>query len=169
MLVTAIAQGYKEIYLTGIDFYMGGGADYAFDVTDKKIAQLLPSLKDKNYQPPVHHRKVDSAFIRMALKEKDLKLYCLSPTSAIAEILPLAPIQRERDDFSILPKPQGYICDFVDLPNRRQGKTRIEKIKQILAREGFDSSLKKNIFFIFVRDFLLVLRAFFVLIRHIRK
>ena len=33
MLYTAIAQGYKEIYLTGIDFYRGGGGiDYAFKV-----------------------------------------------------------------------------------------------------------------------------------------
>lgn len=172
MLITAIAQGYKEIYLTGIDFYTGGGTDYAFEVKNKKIANLLP-FNLKNYQSPVHNQEIDRAFIHLALKIKDIKLYAISPDTPLCELLPLAPIQREKDQFKILPKPQGYICDLIDLPSNdakyAHSNLWVRKIKGILLEVNLYNQAKKNLFFILMNDFLFCLNVLVILIKKIRE
>lgn len=173
MLITAIAQGYKEIYLTGIDFYTGGGTDYAFDVKNKKIRDLVPNFKKENFSPRVHSQEIDQAFIRMALKMEGLNIYAISPDSPLCEILPLAPIQKEQNRLKVLPKPEGYICDLVDLPEGCEEEYRpnflIQKIKRILLKNNFYEQAKKNVFFILARDLFFCLRVFIVLIKNITK
>lgn len=173
MLITAIAQGYKEIYLTGIDFYTGGGTDYAFDIKDKKIRDLVPDFKKEDFISRVHSQEIDQAFIRMALKMEGLNIYTISPDSPLCEILPLAPIQKEQNQFKVLPKPEGYICDLVDLPEGFEEEYRpnflIRKFKRILLKNNLYGQAKKNIFFILASDFFFCLRVFIVLIKNIAK
>lgn len=172
MLITAIAQGYKEIYLTGIDFYMGGGTDYAFEIKNKKIGKLLP-FNLKNYQSLVHSQEIDQAFIRLALKIKGINLYAISPDTPLCEMLPLAPIQREKDPYEILPKPEGYICDLIDLPKKQGEKSHsnlwVQKVKGILVETNLYNQAKKNLFFILMNDFLFCLKVLITLIKNIGR
>lgn len=116
MLYTAIAQGYKEIYLTGIDFYRGGGVDYAFEIRSKSsLSKKLPSFDDKQFQSPCHNESIDTKFIQLALSIPEIKLYAISPNSALSEILPLAPVCNP-SEFEVEAKPEGYICDLIQPP-----------------------------------------------------
>lgn len=49
MCAVAIALGYKEIYLTGIDFYQNGSS-YAFDTKQENLLKLAPNFKNDNSQ-----------------------------------------------------------------------------------------------------------------------
>lgn len=115
MLIVALAQGYREIYLTGIDFYLGGGLDYAFDVRgDRELNRILPAFNQKNFKDNVHHHNVDLSAIWLAKSLENVKLYALSPESAICEFLPLG--EKQNNYFDALSKPSGHICDLVPLP-----------------------------------------------------
>lgn len=107
MLITAIAQGYREIYLTGIDFYEGGGTDYAFEVKNKKLGEIDSNFNLENFTTKVHHREIDIAFLRLALSLPELKLYSLSPSSSLSQIIPLAPTQAFCKTFRI----EGKACN----------------------------------------------------------
>lgn len=116
MLYTAIAQGYKEIYLTGIDFYKGGGADYAFKINCKSIlTKKVPSFCNKKFQSLCHDRKIDCHFLDLALSIPEIKIYALSPSTDLCEVLPLAPIQNHIQ-FEVKDKPKDYIHDLIQPP-----------------------------------------------------
>lgn len=119
MLVTALAQGYTEIYLTGIDFYEGSKA-YAFDFDgDRLVNQRIPAfieLHEHGVKDPVHSKEVDVEAIKLALSLEGVKLYALSPSSPLSRLIPLAP--NLGGSFDLVSKPKGFICDFVELPQR---------------------------------------------------
>ncbi|RDU71417.1 alpha-2,3-sialyltransferase [Helicobacter brantae] len=122
MLIVALAQGYKEIYLTGIDFYEAGGLSYAFDMGGKSnLAEKMPTFTQEDFRDEVHEKNVDIEALKLALSLQDIKLYSLAPQSTMSEIVPLAPIQGT--DFELLAKPKDYICDFVPLPQKEEKPT----------------------------------------------
>lgn len=144
MLITAIAQGYKEIYLTGIDFYVGGGVDYAFEVKgDTQLNRILPAFNDENFKDSVHNKDVDVSAIKLAQSLEGIKLYAISPDTPLCEILPLAPVQEGSDHFEVFSKPEGYICDLVSLP--------LEKLEEDRANSSRDS--KDFLIGAFLNDF----------------
>lgn len=115
MMIVALAQGYREIYLTGIDFYESGGLSYAFDMSGKSnLAEKVPTFTQEGFRDEVHEKNVDIEALKLALSLKDVKLYSLTPQSSLAELIPLAP--RQDTNFTLVDKPQGYICDFMPLP-----------------------------------------------------
>ncbi len=162
MLIVAIVQGYKEIYLTGIDFYDGGGVDYAFSVKNKKnLLEALPTFRKKDFKDRVHSKELDLKAIEIAKKIEKIKIYCLNPNSLLSKIVPLAPI-REECFIKIEDKPEDSIRDFVQLPN--QSKEILEtnklfkKFKIFLKQEGFFDVASKNLFFRILRDFVFFIK-----------
>ena len=116
MMIVALAQGYREIYLAGIDFYEAGGLSYAFDMSGKSnLAEKMPTFTQEGFRDEVHEKNVDIEALKLALSLKDVKLYSLTPQSSLAELIPLAP--RQDTSFTLVDKPQGYICDFMQIPN----------------------------------------------------
>lgn len=115
MLIVAIAQGYKEIYLTGIDFYENGGLSYAFNVKNKKNLILqMPSFAYDDFRDLAHSKNVDIEAIRIAMQIQEIKLYCLNNSGLLSKLLPLAPKRNLK--FEVLSKPDDFICDFIELP-----------------------------------------------------
>lgn len=115
MMIVALAQGYREIYLTGIDFYESGGLSYAFDIGGKSnLAEKVPTFTQEGFRDEVHEKNVDIEALKLALSLQDVKLYSLAPQSSLAELISLAP--RQDTSFTLVDKPQGYICDFMPLP-----------------------------------------------------
>ncbi|WP_104747437.1 alpha-2,3-sialyltransferase, partial [Helicobacter pametensis] len=90
MLYTALAQGYKEIYLVGIDFYESGQTDYAFEIKNKNIGKIIPNFNKEEISQP-HTKEVDLSFIQLAQKMDGITLYSLSPSSPMSKFIPLAP------------------------------------------------------------------------------
>lgn len=112
MMIVALAQGYREIYLTGIDFYENGGLSYAFDMENKtQLVEKVSTFAQKDFKDEVHEKNVDIETIKLALQIPHLKLYSLNPNSSMSELLPLAPICNS--NFELQDKPKDYICDFV--------------------------------------------------------
>lgn len=115
MLIVALAQGYKEIYLTGIDFYEDGGLSYAFSTHGKtELLKRMPSFGQEGFQDVVHEKNVDLEAIKLALKLPDVKLYSLNPKSSLSKFVPLAP--KQNHSFDLLSKSKNCICDFLPLP-----------------------------------------------------
>lgn len=156
MLYTAIAQGYKEIYLTGIDFYMGGGVDYAFNIDSKSnIAKRISAFKNSAFKDKCHTQNLDIQFIQLALSLPDIKLYAITPNSALSEILSLSPVQNHQN-FEVENKPEGYICDWITPPFR-------SPFKQKLKDNGING---KNIFVKATMDLIQIFKAIVYVLRN---
>lgn len=172
MLIVALAQGYREIYLTGIDFYENGGLSYAFDMGGKTLLkERMPTFAKEDFKDEVHEKNVDIEAIKLALQIPDLKLYSLNPSSSMSELLPLAPICDS--SFELKDKPKGYICDFVPLPQDEVKKPEAstpppikKKIKAFLQNSGIT---KDNVFIKISLDLLKFVRAILIVGRKILK
>lgn len=116
MTIVAIAQGYKEIYLTGIDFYEGGGTDYAFDIQNKaNLKSILPQFSEKNFKDSMHSKEVDIHALQTIKQLEDITLYSLTPETTLSRLIPLAP-KTNSNPINPIPKPKGFICDTIPLP-----------------------------------------------------
>lgn len=159
MLYTAIAQGYREIYLTGIDFYRGGGIDYAFAINPKSnLAQKYPSFRNPAFRDIAHSQDLDVHFIQLALSIPEIKIYAISPDSTLCELLPLAPIQNQTQ-FVVEKKPSGYICDLMQSPN----SVYVSSFRQKLKKYGLD---RRNLYIRMLLDFVKIVKAIFCIIKN---
>lgn len=157
MLYTAIAQGYREIYLVGIDFYRGGGIDYAFKIENKgNLVQKIPNFKETSFKSFYHYEDLDIQFIQLALSIPEIKIYAISPDSALCEFLPLAQIQN-KNQFKIEDKPNGYICDLMQPPSFCLPS------KQKLEDHGIDT---KNIYVKAILNLIQLCKAIFFALKN---
>ena len=92
MLITALAQGYTEIYIVGLDFYKKGGLDYAFNSSKPNLINISPHFGDETYKNKDHTEKTDVAGLKMAQNIPGVKIYSISEISPVNEYLPLSPI-----------------------------------------------------------------------------
>lgn len=125
MLIVALAQGYREIYLTGIDFYESGGTSYAFDTKKSGLIDKIPNFGKENFSDDVHEKNVDIKAIQLALQLENVKLYSLNPNTSLSQIVPLAP--KIKSFFTLQDKPKDYINDFIPLPNSSKSPPPPEK------------------------------------------
>lgn len=184
MLYTAIAQGYREIYLVGIDFYRGGGIDYAFKIENKgNLVQKIPNFKETSFKSFYHYEDLDIQFIQLALSIPEIKIYAISPDSALCEFLPLAQIQN-KNQFKIEDKPNGYICDLMQppsfcLPSKQKLEDHGIDTKNIYVhdliqppRHSFNQKLKdygisnKNIYIKAILDLIHLCKAIFFALKN---
>lgn len=97
-------------------FIWGGGVDYAFNIDSKSnIAKRIPAFKSSVFQDKSHTQNLDIQFIQLALSLPDIRLYAITPNSALSEILSLSPVQNHQS-FEVENKPKGYICDWITPP-----------------------------------------------------
>ncbi|PCM56634.1 alpha-2,3 sialyltransferase, partial [Campylobacter sp. BCW_8712] len=91
MCAVAIALGYKEIYLSGVDFYQNGSSYYAFDTKQKNLLKLAPDFKNDRSHYIGHSKNTDIKALEFLEKTYKIKLYCLCPNSLLANFIELAP------------------------------------------------------------------------------
>lgn len=90
MCAVAIANGYKKIFLAGLDFYKGGAAQYGFQHKQNNILQLVPGFKKQYSQSEVHSRDFDVEALNFLSQKYGVEIYSLSPTSESVKYFPLS-------------------------------------------------------------------------------
>ncbi|OEV44255.1 alpha-2,3 sialyltransferase [Campylobacter jejuni] len=139
MCATAVALGYKNIYLTGIDFYDDNNNMYAFESKQHNMLSLLSNFKNKDSVYEAHSKNFDLETL-IFLKEKyNVNFYTLNENSPISKYIDLAPI--ENSNFILKDKPSNYINDIL-IPNSKY-KNPIHKIQ---------NQLKQNIYYKLFKD-----------------
>ncbi len=142
MLLVGAINGYREIYMSGIDFYEGKA--YAFKHKKKGILKVSPDFYDKA-KSSFHTRQTDIEAMKLIQKEFGLKIYCVSKESKLSEVFPLADKKREMGDVEA--KPKNAIKDVL-----------IPKVKNPLEIKVLR---RQNIYKILIKDFLTGSRGVF--------
>ncbi|EOI0502918.1 alpha-2,3-sialyltransferase [Campylobacter coli] len=141
MCAVAIALGYKEIYLTGIDFYQNGSS-YAFDTKQKNLLKLVPNFKNDNSQYIGHNKNTDIKALEFLEKTYKINLYCLNPNSSLANFIEIAPNLNSR---FIAQEKNNYTKDILIPP-----KEAYEKFSKNINFKK--SKIKENIYFKIIKD-----------------
>lgn len=113
--VTAVAMGYKKIYITGIDLYLGT-QDYAFDSKKNNLVNLMPAFKEKISNGSWHSAQTDIDILKHLQDLYDVEIYLVSPTSPLSEYFPLAPkmgFGEQNRHQLCFPKPKDCLKDIV--------------------------------------------------------
>ncbi|WP_104749705.1 alpha-2,3-sialyltransferase [Helicobacter cynogastricus] len=139
MLISAIALGYQEIYLAGIDFYATGLGHFYPDSSRFFILD----------HAPMHTKELDMQAIELA--QQYAQLYALIPNSALSAILPLSPHKNalSQEGMQALhlghEKPPGYTQDILTASPKTSPKTSMPigrkiLLKRVLSGAGLDPS-----------------------------
>lgn len=94
MCAVAVACGYKEIYLAGIDFYDASTATYAFTSKDKNINRLIGGVDKakKAYQNAnnFHNINTDLEALDFLIRTYGVKIFTLSSNSVSSKYFSLS-------------------------------------------------------------------------------
>ncbi|HDZ5086883.1 TPA: alpha-2,3 sialyltransferase [Campylobacter jejuni] len=132
----AVACGYKNIYITGIDFY--NTPNYAYEISDKKgLHGLNPSFVTGYIKS--HSKEIDLKVLNFLSMNYQVNFFSISPNSPITEYIPLAP--QKHSIFNIEDKPLNSIKDILIPP-----KESYKKYSKALY-------LENNICYNFLHDF----------------
>ncbi|MDK2819070.1 MAG: hypothetical protein KFW21_06450 [Spirochaetota bacterium] len=139
MIFTAVAMGYIDIYVTGIDFYKGKDR-YAFDYNNAKVLNKIFDNANIRVENPFfnvdewHDEKMDIEAIELIKNFNNVNLYSITPSSFLSTLVPLAPIQ---NDTPYIPeeKPEGYLKDIVLTVQQEQEQRKQEQRKQEQEQE----------------------------------
>lgn len=117
-IATAIALGYKTIYLTGIDFY-SKEQHYVFE-NGKNFLKIRESqnFKIQGLDLNTHSIDIEKEFIQMVQTKLNIQMYSLSDHTAMNSLIPLAPeiYENNTPNNTLLDKPKNYLHDWLDLP-----------------------------------------------------
>ncbi|ECL6415714.1 alpha-2,3-sialyltransferase [Campylobacter coli] len=88
MCAIAVALGYKNIYLCGIDFYKGETI-YPFEAMSKNIKKTFPWMKD--FKPSnFHSKEYDIEILKLLESIYKVNIYALCDNSTLANCFPLS-------------------------------------------------------------------------------
>ena len=85
MALVAAINGYKELYLTGIDFYET--KEYVFNHHKPNLQKLIPVYTTR-IKADFHTKNIDVETLKFIEQEFDVQIYSLSPTSPISTLYP---------------------------------------------------------------------------------
>ena len=144
----AIAMGYRDIYLCGIDFYEN--KPYAFSMSNKNVLSIMPefaSIGDKiqKQENQWHTKEADLEALSFLQRHYGARFYSLCPNSPLSRYFPLAPITNS--DFVVEKKSEGYINDVL-IPD----KNAYSMLNAL--RGGVKCRLKDNLYFKIFYDLL---------------
>ncbi|MCR6591459.1 alpha-2,3 sialyltransferase [Campylobacter insulaenigrae] len=111
MCAVAVAMGYDEIYLTGIDFYDSSLDEYAFNHKKINLSNLAPAFNDFNSKYNRHSKEMDIEALYFLQNEYNIKLYSLNCGSILSQYIDVAPICG--NSFTPLDKNKNYINDIL--------------------------------------------------------
>ncbi|HHF2837085.1 TPA: alpha-2,3-sialyltransferase, partial [Haemophilus influenzae] len=134
MCAVATAMGYKDLYLTGIDFYQEKGNPYAFHHQKENIIKLLPSFSKNKSQSDIHSMEYDLNALYFLQKHYGVNIYCISPESPLCNYFPLSPLN---NPFTFIPEEKkNYTQDILIPPKsvyKKIGKYSKPRIYQNLV------------------------------------
>ena len=111
----AVALGYKEVYIAGIDLY-SAKETYAFDTMQKNLLTIAPYFSAIPGECNASHTKeLDIEALYFLEKHYGVKFYSICPNSPINEYIPLAPKQNNAN-FQIEERKKNSIKDMLIPP-----------------------------------------------------
>ncbi|NBI12888.1 CMP-Neu5Ac--lipooligosaccharide alpha 2-3 sialyltransferase [[Haemophilus] felis] len=147
MCAVAIAAGYQDIYLTGIDFYSEGNTNYAFDHKGENITKLMPSFMDNVSHSSFHTQDADIQALKFLQDHYQVNIYSLSPSSPLSNYFPIAP--KQTDVLFQLEKKENYTKDIlIPLPDA------YAKFQKIFPRYFETQKLRSNLIYRLIKDLL---------------
>ena len=157
MLITALALGYQEIYLVGLDFYQGGGMNYAFDTEKPRLLASMPNMKKRNFRDPRHSKDIDLMGLNLAKQMPEIHLYCVSEAGCLKDYVPLAQVQNQNP---MTPENKGTdsIKDFLPLPHRYTGG-KVTNLFQFLGLLHEYNALKGTFLGQLIRDLWIITQS----------
>lgn len=111
MCAVAIALGYKEICLCGIDFYDKTKDYYAFDTKKQNLLCFDAGFGKSHNKSDFHSKEYDIECLRFLQNNYDCKIYSLCPNSSLSKHIALAP--KTNNIFIVEDKPNGYTNDLM--------------------------------------------------------
>ncbi|MGL4524240.1 MAG: alpha-2,3-sialyltransferase [Spirochaetia bacterium] len=133
MIVSAIALGYREIYVAGLDLY-GGGAQYrpgldvyGFDARKPNMMAALPEMTANRGVPKHHSRDTDLAVLNFAMKVPGVQLKSVCLQTPLNEYVEMACVVNAKP-MKVEQKTEGALVDFYFLP----GAERILRLAKVL-------------------------------------
>lgn len=113
-IFAAIAFGYREIYLAGIDLY-SGASRYAYPIGDNHARIVGIPSGATGYFEAFHGQDADIRGLNFALSMPGVSITTVCPGSPIVERVGVARVIGEAW-YTPEDKPFGYIKDFVPIP-----------------------------------------------------
>ena len=130
MCAVAVALGYEEIYLTGLDLYEGSKL-YGFDFLQENIVRLVPRFGGEGRPNVFHSKEIDLEALDLLTRLYGAKFFCISPSSPLCNYVPLAKNQGFHENWILESKSEGYIKDIL-IPSQE-------------AYEKFDSRVSEDL------------------------
>ncbi|AJC88165.1 alpha-2,3-sialyltransferase [Campylobacter insulaenigrae] len=112
MCAFAVAMGYKNIYISGIDFYSNKNQPYLFKYQTNNVLKLIPEFKNE-IKATIHSKNFDLKALEFLSKTYNVNFYSLNQNSELSKYIKLASIIRGNNDFVIDNKPKDYIDDIL--------------------------------------------------------
>ncbi len=160
-VLMAIAEGYTDIYITGIDMYTGGNVYVYKHDENSKLNQICPVVEDPYI---FHSRELEEQCLDFVKTFENITIQTISPDNVLQDIFPLAPVQ---NDSPYIPedKPENYLNDIVLTARQQivQNPTGLkQKIQNKLVRKGLINeweAIKQNQTMRFMYSCLKVIKA----------
>lgn len=146
-LLAAIAMGFKEIYLIGLDFYSDENQRYAYKIGEnyKKTVEeqdLLPG-----YSENFHSREIDLKGLDIALSYPDVKIFSICDDAFINQFVELAP-ENKIASYNPETKSKNSISDYEILP-KEQKQSNTTGFQSVVLRSGI-AEMKKTLLIRFI-------------------
>lgn len=138
----AVALGYKNIYICGIDLY-SAKESYAFNAITTNIKTIAPNFSNKPHSN--HSAFADLEALKFLKDKYDVNFYCICPNSPLAKDIEL-PKSKYQVSFNIESKQENRIKDILIPPKQSYAKLYF-KVPDI---EGVDHKryrIKQNFIF----------------------
>ncbi|MGX3011207.1 alpha-2,3-sialyltransferase [Helicobacter sp. 23-1044] len=154
----AVALGFREIYIAGIDFYRGEKV-YAFDTLARNFCSFDTNMRDyitarEQHNAPhtegYHSKAFDLQCLEFLAKHYGAKFYSLCPQSPISQNLPLAP--KTNNSFIPQDKPKDFINDVQIPPKEAYLQFFSPHFKERVKHIKSPARIKTNIYFRALRD-----------------
>ncbi|MBZ7954670.1 alpha-2,3 sialyltransferase [Campylobacter sp. W0018] len=143
MCAIAIALGYKNIYLTGIDFYENKNNPYVFETKKNNLLCLLPEFKSQNSIFKNHSKEFDLQALSFLREKYNINFYSLNENNTLTKYINLAP--KNDNHFLLENKPDNYTDDILP-PNSTYKEILLPSLKKS------KSKLKQNIYYKLFED-----------------
>ncbi|MWV67595.1 alpha-2,3 sialyltransferase [Helicobacter saguini] len=138
----AVARGYKEIYVVGIDFYEKGQYSYFYDFDKTNLGQFLPKYDITERE--CHNKTLDINALVFLQEHYNVNIYSLCPNSPFSKYFPLAP--NIDSNFVVESKSEHNQTDII-IPNLQHVKSNKNRFKEINSlKHGWRNNIYYKIF-----------------------
>ena len=124
-LFGSIAMGYKNIYLTGIDFYKDSKNIYPWELGEKYRGANPRDDSEEKALKVINHYHPEDVQVKALLLAKDVlmrrggNIYSISPDSKVNDYVEMAPI-RNGSEMHVMDKREDAMLDWMDLPEIKE-------------------------------------------------